>query len=82
MSMLINFLFKTKVSDAAGATKIFKKISMINSNTVRMVLTLNLKFCVSLQKMVSKYQSFLLNITLDHLKKEKNLELLRMDFIS
>ena len=25
MSMLINFLFKTKVSDAAGATKIFKK---------------------------------------------------------
>ena len=25
MTMLINFLFKTKISDAAGATKIFKK---------------------------------------------------------
>ena len=25
MTMLINFLYKTKISDSAGATKIFKK---------------------------------------------------------
>ena len=49
--MLINYLYKTNISDSAGATKIFRK-NIYSDLTLKklMVLILSLMFCANSQK--------------------------------
>ena len=80
MTMIINLLFNTNISDSAGATKIFKKSIYdkfkIKTNGFDFEFDVLCKFA---KKMVIKSLIFQLNISQDLFRGEKNLRHLKME---